>query len=114
AKLLINGTQVGSWVFDAATTGAGTQAANLRTKEFQNVSIGPNGFLTLDVQSNATESGRIDYVELVRTDLGPNQAPTAVNLTPVMTTLAENANTSTAIKVADILIVDDLLGTNVL
>lgn len=44
----------------------------------------------------------------------PNQAPTAVILSNITTTLPENIDTSTRIKVADISITDDGLGTNVL
>jgi hypothetical protein len=43
-----------------------------------------------------------------------NTAPTAVTLTPVVTSLAENADTATRIKIADIAVTDDGLGTNVL
>jgi VCBS repeat-containing protein len=43
-----------------------------------------------------------------------NEAPTAVNLTNTVTTIAENANTSSAIKVADIDVADDALGTETL
>jgi VCBS repeat-containing protein len=43
-----------------------------------------------------------------------NQAPTAVNLTNTVTTLLENTSTAARIKVADVGITDDALGTNVL
>lgn len=43
-----------------------------------------------------------------------NEAPTAVNFVNAVTTLAENVNTAQRIKVADIAITDDALGTNVL
>lgn len=46
-----------------------------------------------------------------------NEAPTAINLTPSSTSLPENTNTSSSVKVADIVIVDDALqgaGGNVL
>jgi RHS repeat-associated protein len=41
-----------------------------------------------------------------------NQAPTSITLTNVAASLAENTNTSSRIKVADIAISDDALGTN--
>jgi len=41
-----------------------------------------------------------------------NEAPTAVALSNVTTSLAENTNTSSRIKVADIVISDDVLGSN--
>jgi len=43
-----------------------------------------------------------------------NEAPTAVSLQNVVSTLPENASTSSRIKVADILVTDDALGTNTL
>lgn len=44
----------------------------------------------------------------------PNQAPTAVTLNNAVTSILENSNTGSAIKVADIVITDDGLGTNTL
>jgi uncharacterized protein YjiK len=41
-----------------------------------------------------------------------NQAPTAVALNNAVTSLPENANTTTAIKIADLAVSDDGLGTN--
>jgi predicted extracellular nuclease/uncharacterized protein YjiK/Ca2+-binding RTX toxin-like protein len=41
-----------------------------------------------------------------------NEAPTAVNLTNTVTTLPENSSTANSIKVADIAVTDDALGTN--
>lgn len=43
-----------------------------------------------------------------------NEAPTALALTNIVAALPENTNTSSHIKVADILITDDALGTNTL
>ncbi|MBC1239950.1 SdiA-regulated domain-containing protein [Nostoc sp. 2RC] len=43
-----------------------------------------------------------------------NQAPTAVVLNNSLTAIAENTSTTTRIKVADITVTDDALGTNVL
>jgi Ca2+-binding RTX toxin-like protein len=41
-----------------------------------------------------------------------NEAPTAMSLQNTTTTLAENTSTGTAIKMADIFVTDDALGTN--
>jgi len=54
----------------------------------------------------------LDGVETLQFAPDPNQAPTAVELTSVVTSLAENTSTSSRIKVADIAISDDALGTN--
>ncbi len=43
-----------------------------------------------------------------------NEAPTAVALTGATTVLAENLDTASAVKVADIVVTDDALGTNAL
>ena len=57
------------------------------------------------VSGAASGTIRNDDVEL-------NQPPTAVALTNVTASLAENTNTSSRIKMADIAISDDALGTN--
>ncbi len=41
-----------------------------------------------------------------------NEAPTAVNFDNAVTEIAENSNTTSPIKVADIIVTDDALGTN--
>jgi Ca2+-binding RTX toxin-like protein len=43
-----------------------------------------------------------------------NHAPTAVSFANVTTTIVENTNTSAGLKVADIVVTDDALGTNTL
>ncbi len=43
-----------------------------------------------------------------------NEAPTALSLQNVVSTLPENTSTSTRIRVADIVVTDDALGTNTL
>ena len=43
-----------------------------------------------------------------------NLAPTAIALTNTTTTILENSNTSSAVKVSDILVTDEGLGTNIL
>ncbi|MDJ1178644.1 putative Ig domain-containing protein, partial [Roseofilum sp. BLCC_M91] len=46
------------------------------------------------------------------TEVGVNAAPTAVNLNNTTTSLPEDTNTTSALKVADIAITDDGVGTN--
>jgi hypothetical protein len=58
--------------------------------------------------ATAAASGTIRNDDVV----AQNQSPTAVALTNVTASLAENTNTSSRIKVADISISDDALGTN--
>ncbi|KEF41705.1 MAG: hypothetical protein ER33_10100 [Cyanobium sp. CACIAM 14] len=47
-------------------------------------------------------------------DIAANQAPSAVNLYNIVGSLAENTDTSSRLRVADISVTDDGLGTNVL
>ncbi len=56
-----------------------------------------------------------EYFKLSSTVPAPaNQAPTAVVVTPVLNAIGEDADTTFATKVADISVIDDALGTNVL
>jgi uncharacterized protein YjiK len=58
--------------------------------------------------------GDINHPELwvYAPSLVPNQAPTGVTLNNVVSTLIENTSTATRLKVADVAIQDDGLGTN--
>ena len=60
--------------------------------------------------------GTIDYPQLwvYEASTVPNQAPTAIALANVTTSILENSNTTAAVKVADINVTDDGLGTNTL
>ncbi len=81
---------------------AGT-ALNFESKSSYGVTVNVDDTTvgnTPDVTTNFT---------LTVTDV--NEAPTAVTLTNTTTTLAENTSTTTRIKVADINISDDALGT---
>ena len=83
----------------------------------------PGGETGLDYEAGATRN-----VTIRTTDLGGlfidkiftisvtdvNEAPTAVTLTNTTTSLAENTDTTNRVKVADIQITDDALGTNTL
>jgi uncharacterized protein YjiK len=58
--------------------------------------------------------GTIDYPQLwvYAPSTVTNQAPTAIALTNTTTSILENSNTTAAVKVADIAVTDDGLGTN--
>lgn len=62
----------------------------------------------------ATQDQRIQnlQVKAVDTVIPANTAPTDIQLSNVVTTLAENTSTASRIKVADIAIIDDIQGTN--
>jgi hypothetical protein len=62
-----------------------------------------------DTTVGATPDATVSY-SLTVSDV--NEAPTAVTLQNVISTLPENTSTASAIKVADILVTDDALGTN--
>jgi protocadherin Fat 4 len=68
---------------------------------------------TLRVQ--VTDSGGLTYVEDVTINLTDvNEEASAVELQNLVTTLDENTDTSARIKIADIVVTDDALGTNAL
>ncbi len=73
--------------------------------------------ITVTLKDNGgTANGGVDATQETFTlTVNPgNQAPSAVTLTNTTPSIAENASTSTRIKVADIGITDDGLGTNTL
>ena len=65
---------------------------------------------------NENGGGDIDHPQLwvYAPSLVPNQAPTAVSLSNVVVSLPETTSTSSAVKVADIVVTDDGLGNNTL
>ncbi len=65
---------------------------------------------------NENGGGDIDHPELwvYAPSALPNQAPTALFLTNAVISIAENTATTTPVKVADIFVFDDGLGTNAL
>jgi VCBS repeat-containing protein len=74
-----------------------------------------NGFDVVHINSefSAQVSDHDPVLARFNLSLG-NQVPTAVNLTNTVTTLLENTSTTARIKVADVGIIDDALGTNAL
>ena len=67
--------------------------------------------LSIRVRTTDARGSTFDQVFTISvTDI--NEAPTAITLQNVVTTLPENTNTALAIKVADIVVTDDALGTN--
>ena len=63
---------------------------------------------------NENGGGDIDHPQLwvYAASTLPNQAPTAITLTNVTNSILENSNTTSAVRVADIVVTDDGLGTN--
>jgi len=87
---------------------AGTGAVTF--KSAPDFETGPRSLL---VRVVATDSGGLSSTLPVRVNLTDvNEAPTAVALSNQTTALAENTSTASRIKVADIAITDDALGTN--
>ena len=64
-----------------------------------------------DATVGLTPDATTDF-SLYITEAAGNAAPTAVSLTNVRVSLAENSDTSTRVHVADIVVTDDDLGTN--
>ncbi len=82
-------------------------------QQHEGLTMDTNGILYV---VNENGGGNIDYPELwvYGPSALPNQAPTALIVTNTVNSIAENTSTASAIKVADIYVVDDGLGTNVL
>jgi hypothetical protein len=74
-----------------------------------------NPSLDVTVQvDDATIFGAPDDSDSMAISVTDVNDPPSVTLTPVVTTISEDADTSSAIKVADIVVADDALGTNLL
>jgi CxxC motif-containing protein len=73
---------------------------------------GTNNVYDITVTASDGTLSDSKIVEITVTDVNENQAPTAVSLQNQVTSLAENTSTDTRIKVADITVTDDGLGTN--
>jgi hypothetical protein len=60
--------------------------------------------------------GDIDHPQLwvYKASSEPNQAPTAIALSNTTSAILENSNTTAAVKISDIVVTDDGLGTNIL
>jgi len=70
--------------------------------------------VTVNVQDLSLGDDIFASNNFILTILDVNEPPTAVNLTSVITELAENTAIDDGIKVADIVVVDDALGENIL
>jgi ELWxxDGT repeat protein len=70
-----------------------------------------NGDNRYDVQVQVADGYR-RFIQFQTIIIDPNEPPTAVVLNNQVTTLAENSDTTNRIKVADIIVTDDGLGTN--
>jgi Ca2+-binding RTX toxin-like protein len=88
---------------------------------FNGIDIGSNNAPTLaDIDGDGdldaivgAGDGILNYYQNIGSSTVPtNSAPTAVSLNNQVTAIAENTSTTTRIKVADIAITDDALGTN--
>ena len=81
--------------------------------QHEGLTVGPDGTLYI---VNENGGGGIDYPQLwvYRPSSTPNAAPTALTLNNQVNSLAENTGTASRLKVADISITDDGLGTNTL
>ena len=86
---------------------------NVASQQHEGLTMDNDGYLYV-VSENG--GGDFDHPQLwvYAPATSSNQAPTALTLTNTVTSIAENTSTAAAIKVADIFITDDGLGTNVL
>ncbi|NUN65608.1 ExeM/NucH family extracellular endonuclease [Pseudanabaena biceps] len=78
-------------------------------QQFEGLTVDKDGFLYV-----TSENGDIPQLSVYAPSVVPNQAPTAVVLSNQVNAIAENTSTANPLKVADISITDDGLGTNTL
>ncbi len=80
-------------------------------QQHEGITVGPDGTIYV-VSENG--GGDFDHPQLwvYRQSLVPNQAPTAITLANTTTAILENTSTQARIKVADVVVTDDGLGTN--
>lgn len=86
---------------------------NIAAQGHEGISMGPDGTLYV-VSENG--GGDADHPQLwvYKASNGINAAPTAVTLANATTALLENTSTATRVKVGDVQVTDDGLGTNTL
>src|SRR5262249_9993779 len=78
------------------TAAEGSETLTLTLSDTGSYDVGPNASATITIQDNDSA----------------NQAPTAVTLLNTVPSISEAANVSTHVRVADISVTDDGLGTN--
>jgi hypothetical protein len=85
----------------------------LSVEELENIRLGMFGFLdvTVEVDDTTGEPTPDDMASLLITITDENDPP-AVSLENTITSLPEDTDTTSRIKVADIVVTDDALGTN--
>ncbi|MFC4173401.1 CBM35 domain-containing protein, partial [Microvirga sp. GCM10011540] len=113
-NLIVNSGSAQTLPFIATGTSAPGPAEGFNNWKFQTVTVrleaGENT-ISLAIPPNATTGPNLDRIEI--TQAAPvNQAPTAVTLSAVTTEVVENVDHTTGLKVADIVVADDALGTN--
>ena len=83
----------------------------LPDQQHEGLTMDGNGFLYV-VSENGGGGFNFPQLWVYAPSSAPNQAPTAVALNNQISTINENTGVSTRLKVADILVTDDGLGTN--
>lgn len=84
---------------------------DVASQQHEGLTMDRDGILYI---ANENGGGDIDHPQLwvYAPSTVTNQAPTAVALTNTITSVLENSNTTSAVKISDILVTDDGLGTN--
>ena len=85
----------------------------IQDQTHEGIVMDPTGLLYV-VSENGGGTSAFPQVWVFETTNAVNQAPTAVALSNTVTSLADNTNTTSAVKVADIGVTDDGLGVNTL
>ncbi|MEH3107522.1 MAG: SdiA-regulated domain-containing protein [Sphingomonas fennica] len=86
---------------------------SLADQQHEGLTMDRDGFLYV-VSENGGGSSDRPQLWVYAPATGPNAAPTAVALQNALASIDENANTAARVKVADVIVTDDGLGTNLL
>jgi uncharacterized protein YjiK len=109
---IVNIDRSGS-VFSSLTLVSDPGNISIQAQTHEGVVMDPTGRLYV-VSENGGGTSAFPQVWVFEASNAPNQPPTAVVLNNTVTSLPENTSTASAIKIADIAVTDDGLGTNTL
>jgi hypothetical protein len=104
--LSLSGTDAGLFELQAGGT-----ELHLRANVSLNAASNPSLDVTVHLDDTAIGTGFEQTLNYSITVIDVNSAPT-ISMTPVLLAIAENTSTTAAIKVADIIVIDDGTGTN--
>ena len=110
---IVNIDRAGNVSTNSLTLVADPGNITIQDQTHEGIVMDPTGLLYV-VSENGGGTSAFPQVWVFETTNAVNQAPTAVALSNTVTSLADNTNTTSAVKVADIGVTDDGLGVNTL